>query len=205
MPKISARLRRTTLATALLVALSAASGFVSAGPAAAGETGAAVTTTFADSFESPVIDVDFVDYVAGQQVGAWKVVSGSVDLTTDWQHAQGFQSMDLNGFNAGAIAHTVPTTVLTTYRVTYALAANPDAGQAIRTGNVKVNGQLLDSFSFDSTGKTVSNMGWVYRSFYFTNTLAASAQLQFASTTPSAWGPVIDDVRVESCLLVLCL
>ncbi|WP_328331898.1 DUF642 domain-containing protein [Kribbella sp. NBC_00382] len=199
MPKISARLRRTTLATALLVALSAASGFVSAGPAAA------VTTTFADSFENPVINVDFVDYVAGQQVGPWKVVSGSVDLTTDWQHAQGRQSLDLNGSNPGAVSHTVSTTLLTTYRVTYALAANPDAGQAIRTGNVKVNGQLLDSFSFDSTGKTVSAMGWVYRTFYFTNTLAASADLQFASTTPSAWGPVIDDVRVESCLLVLCL
>jgi choice-of-anchor C domain-containing protein len=199
MPKISARLRRTTLATALLVALSAASGLVSAGPAAA------VTTTFADSFESPVIQVDFVDYLAGQQVGAWKVLSGSVDLTTDWQHAQGRQSLDLNGSDPGAVAHTFPTTLLTTYRVTYALAANPDAGQAIRTGNVKVNGQLLDSFSFDRTGKTVSNMGWVYRSFYFTNTLAASAELQFASTTPSAWGPVIDDVRVESCLLVLCL
>jgi choice-of-anchor C domain-containing protein len=164
-----------------------------------------VTTTFADSFESPVIHVDFVDYLAGQQVGPWKVVSGSVDLTTDWQHAQGRQSLDLNGSDPGAVSHTVPTTLLTTYRVTYALAANPDAGQAIRTGNVKVNGQLLDSFSFDSTGKTVSTMGWVYRTFYFTNTLAASAELQFASTTPSAWGPVIDDVRVESCLLVLCL
>jgi choice-of-anchor C domain-containing protein len=199
MPKVSARLRRSTLGLTLVVALSAALGVITTGPAAA------VTTTFADSFETPVITVDFVDYLAGQQVGAWTVISGSVDLTTDWQHAQGRQSLDLNGSDPGAVSHTFPTTLLTTYRVTYALAANPDAGQAIRTGNVKVNGQLLDSFSFDRTGKSVSNMGWVYRTFYFTNSLGASADLQFASTTPSAWGPVIDDVRVESCLLVLCL
>jgi hypothetical protein len=32
-----------------------------------------------------------------------------------------------------------------------------------------------------------------------------SATLRFASTTPGAYGPVVDKVEVESCLLVLCL
>ncbi|TDD60248.1 hypothetical protein E1263_11520 [Kribbella antibiotica] len=67
-----------------------------------------------------------------------------------------------------------------------------------------VNGQDVDTFTFSVAGKNNSNMGWVYRSFYFTNLLSSSAVLQFAGTSGSAWGAVVDDVKVESCLLILC-
>ena len=189
--------RRTTIVVSLAAALSALLAVSTAGPAAA-------ATVFTDGFENPVIYNDFTEFTAGQQFGPWTVTTGSVGLTRDWQAAEGTQSLDLNGFSPGAVARALPTSLLTTYRVTYALAGNPDNGPVVTTGRVTANGQTVDSFTFDTTGKTASNMGYVHRTFYFTNVLSASTTLQFASTTAGAFGPVIDDVRVESCLLVLC-
>ncbi|MEN3616158.1 DUF642 domain-containing protein [Plantactinospora sp. ZYX-F-223] len=159
---------------------------------------------FADGFEEPVIFADFVTYSAGQQLGPWTVTTGTVDLTQDWQDAEGDQSLDLNGSSPGAVARSVPTTLLTTYRIRYALAGNPDGGPLLTTGTVTANGHTIDSFTFDTTGRTPSEMGFVYRTAYFTNLLSGSTTIRFASSTPSVYGPVIDAVRVESCLLVIC-
>ncbi|MFG3556862.1 DUF642 domain-containing protein [Micromonospora sp. NPDC047557] len=191
------RARRTTIGVALAAGLSALLTALTASPAAA-------AFVFADGFENPEIAGDFTEYAAGQQFGPWTVTTGTVGLTRDWQAAEGDQSLDLNGFSPGAVAHTLPTKLLTTYRVSYALAGNPDNGPLIATGKVTANGQVIDSFSFDTTGHTPSAMGYVRRTVYFTNVLSATTVLQFASTTPDAFGPVIDDVRVESCLLVIC-
>ena len=191
------RAHRTAIGVALAVALSALLTALTASPAAA-------APVFADGFESPAITSDFTEYAAGQQFGPWTVTAGTVGLTRDWQAAEGNQSLDLNGFSPGAVARTLPTKLLTTYRVSYALAGNPDNGPLITTGKVTANGQTVDNFSFDTAGHTPSDMGYVYRTFYFTNILSAATVLQFASTTPDAFGPVIDDVRVESCLLIIC-
>ncbi|MGQ5262028.1 DUF642 domain-containing protein [Micromonospora sp. ZYX-F-536] len=191
------RTHRTATGVALAAALSALLTALTASPAAA-------APVFADGFESPAITSDFTEFAAGQQIGPWTVTTGTVGLTRDWQTAEGNQSLDLNGFSPGAVARTLPTKLLTTYRVSYALAGNPDNGPLIATGKVTANGQTVDSFSFDTAGHTPAAMGYVYRTFYFTNILSAATVLQFASTTVGAFGPVIDDVRVESCLLVIC-
>ena len=197
MARMYARARPMTVGASLAVAFATALALFTGSPAAA-------ATVFADGFESPTVIGDFTEFVAGQQVGPWTVTTGSVGLTRDWQASQGTQSLDLNGFNPGAVARTLPTALLTTYRVTYSLAGNPDNGPVVTTGNVTANGHTVDTFTFDTTGKTPADMGYVSRTFYFTNILSASTTLQFASTTASAYGPVIDDVRVESCLLVIC-
>ncbi|MBM0231132.1 DUF642 domain-containing protein [Micromonospora sp. STR1_7] len=191
------RTHRTAIGVALAVGLSALLTALTASPAAA-------ATVFADGFETPVIGGDFQEFAAGQQFGPWTVTTGTVGLTRDWQAAEGEQSLDLNGFSPGAVARTLPTTLLTTYRVSYALAGNPDNGPLVVTGKVTANGHTVDTFSFDTAGHTPSAMGYVYRTVYFTNVLSATTVLQFASTTAGAFGPVIDDVRVESCLLVIC-
>lgn len=191
------RARRATLGTSLAVVLAALSAVLSTSPAAA-------ATVFADGFENPRIFADFETFTAGQQLGPWTVTSGTVDLTRDWQDADGDQSLDLNGYNAGAVTRTVPTSLLTTYRVTYALAGNPDSGDIVATGTVRANGRTVDTFRFDTTGQSPSDMGYVYRTVYFTNLLSGSAALEFASTTEGAYGPVIDAVKVESCVLVVC-
>ncbi|MEU5783415.1 DUF642 domain-containing protein [Micromonospora lupini] len=197
MPTKRPRARRTTIGVALAAVLSALLTALTASPAAA-------AVVFADGFENPAIAGDFTEYAAGQQFGPWTVTTGTVGLTRDWEAAEGDQSLDLNGFSPGAVARTLPTRLLTTYRVSYALAGNPDNGPLVATGRVTANGQVIDSFSFDTTGHTPSAMGYVYRTTYFTNVLSATTVLQFASTTQDAFGPVIDDVRVESCLLVIC-
>jgi choice-of-anchor C domain-containing protein len=142
----------------------------------------------------------------GQSIGPWRVTSGNVDLIGAgfWQAADGDQSVDLNDTNAGAVSQTFRTTPGTKYTVTYSLAGNPDEPTKLKTGKVLIDGQNIQDFSFDTTGKTTTNMGYVRRQVTFVAT-SRSTTLTFASSTPnSAWGPVIDDVTVTFCLPVLC-
>lgn len=185
----------------MVVALSGLSSITAATPAAA-------AAVFQDGFESPLAPVgSFAPFFAGQQMGQWTVTRDDVHLIGAgfWQNAEGSQSLDLDGGLAGAIATKIKITPLLSYKVSYALAGNPASGPAIKTGKVLVNGNVAQSFSFDITGKSLSNMGYVRKSFLVLLTTASSLRLEFSSTTtPSGFGPVIDDVRVESCLLVLC-
>ncbi|GAA1880632.1 choice-of-anchor C family protein [Streptantibioticus ferralitis] len=153
------------------------------------------------SFETPVLPPGVVlqDFTTGEAIGPWTVTSGTVDLvgSSYFQPAQGTQSLDLNGHSPGAVSQTFTTTPGTTYVVTYALAGNPVcATPTVRTGKVLIDGQDFQDFSFDITGKTTTNMGYVARqvSFVAVNT---STTLTFASTTPNTeCGPVIDNVTV---------
>jgi choice-of-anchor C domain-containing protein len=168
------------------------------------------SVAFADGFESPVVPPNtFVTFVAGQQMGVWTVTQDDVHLIGQsfWQAAEGVQSLDLDGSTGanGGVAVTFHTLPLFAYRVSYALAGNPASGPTIKTGKVRVNGATAQQFSFDITGKSLANMGYVKKSFAVLAT-SGSMTLEFVSTTtPGGWGPVIDDVVVEKCLLVLCL
>ncbi|MCM2389795.1 choice-of-anchor C family protein [Streptomyces albipurpureus] len=170
------------------------------GAALAAPSAAAVSRFDDGSFEYPTAPANsFTTLVSGQSIGPWKVTSGSVDLigTGFWQAAEGDQSVDLNGGQAGAVAQTFSTIVGRTYTVTYALAANPEGGPAVKTGRVLVGGQNFQDFSFDSTGKTRAAMGYVQRQVTFVANTPTTT-LGFASTLPGAYGPVIDDVRVTA-------
>ncbi len=97
------------------------------------------------------------------------------------------------------MSQTFTTIPGTQYTVTYALAGNPGALPVVKTGQVLIDGQDVQDFSFDTTGKTPTNMGYIHRQVTFVAT-NASTTLTFASTTPnSARGPVIDDVTVTPC------
>jgi hypothetical protein len=86
------------------------------------------------------------------------------------------------------------------YRIHYSLAGNPEGGPAVKTGKVLVNGVPFQHFSFDTTGKTKAEMGYVRNSFV-ASIRGAAPTLTFVSTTsPAGHGPVIDDVSVEACL-----
>jgi choice-of-anchor C domain-containing protein len=159
------------------------------------------------SFETPVVTPSsFQRFSAGDSIGAWTVTSGTVDLSGAglWETTDGVQSLELNGTNTGAVAQRIPTLPLTKYKVSYALAGETLGGPAVKTGQVLVNGQVAQTFSFNITGKSRPHMGYVPTGFTFLST-GTSATLQFASTTSGAYGPVIDDVKVDSCLLVICL
>ncbi|MFB7666323.1 choice-of-anchor C family protein [Kitasatospora sp. NPDC056138] len=172
--------------------------------AGVGATASAQTVSRFDdgSFENPRAAANsFTELSAGQAIGPWRVTAGTVDLIGAgfWQAAEGDQSVDLNGAGPGAVAQTFTTVPGATYTVTYALAGNPGGGAAVRTGRALIDGQDFQDFSFDTTGKSFTNMGYVNRQFTFRATNSATT-VAFASTTAAGpYGPVVDDVRIERC------
>jgi choice-of-anchor C domain-containing protein len=193
-------IRRVVAATAaVVVGMTATAGTASATP----------LNGFTDGgFEDVAATVGSFDrYFAPATIGVWTVTQGSVDLSGAgfWQNADGNQSLDLDGaFDPGGVAQTFHTVPLLKYRVTYYLAGNPASGPAIKTGQVLANGNVIQNFAFDITGKTFTDMGYVKKHTHFLAT-STSATLEFRSTTGSGFGPVIDAVHVESCLLVICV
>ncbi|GIH21166.1 hypothetical protein Raf01_93380 [Rugosimonospora africana] len=184
----------------MMVAVAGLVGATTSSPAVAGGP------ILREGFETPVVASGYVRLPAGTQVGQFTVTRGNVDLVANdlWQASEGRQSLDLAGDTQGAITRTFGTVPLITYRVTYALAGNPNSTPVVKTTETSVNGQVVQQASFDTTGTTDTDMGYVHHTFYFLTT-ASSVTLEFASTTvPAPFGPVIDDIRVDSCLLVLC-
>jgi choice-of-anchor C domain-containing protein len=177
--------------------------------AAAGTATAAPTVSRFDdgSFEYPAVAANsFRSFAAGTSMGPWEVTSGAVDLIGAgfWQAAEGDQSLDLNATVPATVAQTFTTTPGKTYTVTYSLAANLGGGPQVKTGRALIDGQNFQDFSFDITGKTFADMGYVTRQFTFVANNPTTT-LAFASTTPnSAHGPVIDDVRVHTCCSDSC-
>ncbi|MCX5413619.1 DUF642 domain-containing protein [Streptomyces sp. NBC_00059] len=159
-------------------------------------------------FETPVVPAPspFTSYTGGQAVGPWTSGGHSVDLTSDrlWDAAEGSQSLDLNGSAAGGVSQEISTLPLTSYIVSFELAGNPAWAPALKTGELRVDGVPVKTFSFDITGHGFRNMGYTRHTAVFTSLLKTSVTLTFASTSPGVGGPVIDDVQVRSCLLVLC-
>ncbi|MGP3952417.1 choice-of-anchor C family protein [Streptomyces sp. 7N604] len=153
------------------------------------------------SFESPAVpsEVNWLSFREGESLDGWHV-SGPVDLVGQrWQAADGTQSVDLNGWGRGALSQTFPTNPGAEYVVSYSLAGNPESGgPELRTGQVLVNGQSIQDFSFDTTGNTPSLMGWVTETVSFQAT-SASTTLAFTSTNDGPYGPAIDNVEVQGC------
>ncbi|MEU3188586.1 DUF642 domain-containing protein [Streptomyces sp. NPDC006923] len=206
----SVRLCVTALSAGALFLTAAAGPVHAAATAASGPP--ALPTAAGDlsdgSFETPVVPypVTFTEPVAGESIGPWTVGGDSVNLNSDrqWDAADGSQSLDLSGVGPGSVSQTIPTLPLTSYVVTYQLAGNPDYGPALKTGALQVNGATVQNFSFDITNRSRRDMGYVRQTAVFTTLLGSSVTLTFAGTSPGAAGAVIDDVRVRSCLLVIC-
>ncbi|WP_199443149.1 choice-of-anchor C family protein [Umezawaea beigongshangensis] len=168
---------------------------------------ASAVQAFDGDFETPVVAPGrLVTYSTGQHAGPWTVVGGTVDQLGAgyWQAARGVQSIDLNGVTSGAIEQTFSSPPLAVHRVSFSLAGNPGDAPSVKTGQLLVNGVVMRDFSFDTTGRSRTDMGYVRLHTVFFST-STSITLRFASTSPSnAWGPVVDDVEVESCPLALC-
>lgn len=158
-----------------------------------------VNGSFEDGPEPDAAGPGFTPYEAGSTaIPGWSITRGSVDyIGPYWQHADGRRSIDLNGNEPGAIAQTFRTRMGATYRVTFSLAGNncADSG-GLKTLVVRAAGREQD-FSFDATGRTYADMGWIVRSWEFTAE-ADETTLEFSSTTetPQACGPALDRVSV---------
>jgi choice-of-anchor C domain-containing protein len=125
-----------------------------------------------------------------------------VDMGPYWTATDGLNSVDLNGFHAGYISQALATVPGVTYTVVFDLAGNPGYPQNVKELQVSA-GATSALYYFDTTGKSVTNMGWTTQSFSFTAT-AATTTLTFQSLhtgNPYIWqdqaqGAAVDNVRV---------
>ena len=175
----------------------------SSGGGSGGGSGGTTTAWQNGSFEGgPNPGSSWLTLAAGAtSINGWTVVAGSVDyMGTAWPASAGTRSIDLSGASAGTLAQTFTTTAGTSYTVAFDFAGNPGygAGTGVKRMRVSVNNTAVtgQDYSFDTTGKTLSNLGWTTQTFTFTAS-AASTTLTFTSQDNSAYGPVIDNVRLN--------
>ncbi len=131
-------------------------------------------------------------------INGWTVTRSSIDYISGfWQAADGNRSIDLNGSNAGGIAQTFSTTVGQNYLVTFALAGNPQGRPILKEMRVAAAGQSAD-FSFNTTGKRLSDMGWLPKSWQFTAVDMETTLEFFSLSQGKGWvnGPALDNVSV---------
>jgi choice-of-anchor C domain-containing protein len=128
-------------------------------------------------------------------ITGWTVSQGTIDyIGTAWQASEGARSLDLQGLASGGIQQTFNTTIGATYRVTFDLAGNPTGNPTIKEMRVSAGGNSAD-FSFDITGKSNSNMGWLSKSWDFTAN-STTTTLEFIGLGNSDAGAALDNVSV---------
>jgi choice-of-anchor C domain-containing protein len=128
----------------------------------------------------------------------WTVESGSIDwIGSYWPASQGSRSIDLTGFNAGAISQTLTTTIGNTYIVTFDLSGNPAGPPTTKTLTVGATGAPTTAYTFDTAAaaNTLTDMKWAPQTYSFLAT-STSSVLTFTSTTDGFWGPALDNVTV---------
>ncbi len=129
-------------------------------------------------------------------------VGNDVDLTNDWPGQSDGWSVDLNGNDPGTIYQTVADTAGTKYKFCFWLAGNPDGGPTVKKmhlfwtpgGATSACTGVPTTYTFNITGKSRANMGWVKKTKVLKGT--GTDTLCFAGVSQGAYGAVIDTVRI---------
>ena len=126
----------------------------------------------------------------------------NVDWWTGWNAKDGRVSIDVSGSGAGWIAQSFATEIGAKYTVSFWLAGNPQGLPKIKTLSVSA-GDISDlQFTFDTTGKSTTNMGWTEEIFDFT-ALGTTTTLKFQSHDSTYYGPAIDLINVDKAVVPL--
>lgn len=139
--------------------------------------------------------------VDSTSIGDWTVTSGNVDyIGSYWVASDGDRSLDMTGSDgtAGSVSQTFATVAGHTYKVSFDLAGNPVGAPVVKTLEVDAGG-MPQSYIFDTTGKTLADMGWAEQTFEFTAT-GTSTTLTFASMDTGFYGPALDNVKIKDVL-----
>jgi choice-of-anchor C domain-containing protein len=171
------------------------------------------------SFEQPVVTHPdkFQYYYAGDgSISGWTIVGDSVDVqnTTRWNSHGGVQHVDLTGVSAGGIYQDLATAIDQVYRLNFWLAGNPEfangvGGPAVKTMKLSWGSSFTQTLTFDVTGHTNQDVGWVEYSFDLMAT-GPTTRLRFESLTSGSGGPLLDDVSLIAipepglCALAMC-
>jgi choice-of-anchor C domain-containing protein len=172
----------------------------SGGSSVVAESNLLTNGSFEDGPEPDAGGPGFTPMEAGStEIRGWTITRGSIDyIGPYWQHADGRRSLDLNGNVPGAIAQTIRTHPGKKYRVTFSLAGNNCGGDVEPVKTVVVSAAGSEGrFTFDTTGKSYEDMGWLTKTWEFTAS-AAETTLEFTSVTEltPACGPALDRVSV---------
>src|SRR6185436_2803647 len=148
-----------------------------------------------------VIGGSYQAFFAGQDIGGgWIVEDGTVEIVRDfWTAAEGHQSIDLSGqFEAaGTIYQDIATIPGQTYTLRFAFAGNPeDVGGADKRMKVFWNDGEIADLTFNTAGRSFTDMGWTYYNYSVTAT-GTTSRVKFQSLTFNFIGPVIDDVSIR--------
>ena len=151
-------------------------------------------------FEELVIGGSYQVFFAGADIGGgWTVENGTVELVRDyWTAAEGHQSVDLSGIfdQAGTIYQDIPTIPGQAYTLRFAFAGNPEDAGADKHMKVFWNDGELADLTFNTAGRSFTDMGWTYYTYTVTAT-SSSSRVKFQSLTFNFLGPVIDDVSLR--------
>jgi choice-of-anchor C domain-containing protein len=160
------------------------------------------------SFETGVDPGVFttLNAIDSTSISGWTVTGGSIDyIGSYWQASDGSRSIDLNGITQGTLAQqTLATVAGQQYLISFDLAGNPDQGPTVKTIGVSIGGSGLQTFTFDTTGKSHGNMGWITESFLYIATGTSMITFQSLTVGPvgnesfAAYGPALDNVSVTA-------
>jgi choice-of-anchor C domain-containing protein len=133
----------------------------------------------------------------------WIVTNDDIDLVYSyWRASNGTNSLDLGGsYGNGAISQTIATLPGNKYRVEFDLAGHPGLLPVVKTLRVRAGDQSQE-YTFDTTGKTLFDLGWQRRTFEFvaqsTSTLLTIESADIAvQYPPGIAGPTLDNVSVR--------
>ncbi|WP_371503994.1 choice-of-anchor C family protein [Nitrosopumilus adriaticus] len=142
----------------------------------------------------------FVTLSAGSTfLNGWTIAGeDTIDwICTLWEASDGTKSIDLSGTpGKGIVSQDIPTEVGATYDVSFDMAGNPGfCGEpAVKFMKVSV-ASYENELSFDTTGKSNTDMGWESNTFSFVAESSTST-LSFESLTGTYCGPALDNVSV---------
>lgn len=160
-------------------------------------------------FEEPAVPADDPDggtlLVAPASLpGGWELTAGSIDIlrrdgATPYQTPEGAQAIDLNGISRGSIRLLLNATGDAVYRLTFAIAGNPTCEPGIKRANFILENTIFATLTFNSTGRSPTNMGWNTYEYDFQG-VSQPRYLQFQSTAGTNCGMMVDNVRLMKCL-----
>ena len=130
-------------------------------------------------------------------IESWQVVRDAIDYVgTVWVSSDGQRSVDLDGSSCpcgGAVLQTVQLKQGQLYRLQFDLAGNPVGPPVIKPMRLKIGLNEFD-FQFDTTGKTLIDMGWETKKVDF-ESQSESTEISFESLTESSgFGAAVDRV-----------
>ena len=115
---------------------------------------------------------------------SWEIIGAGVDyIGSHWQAGEGGRSLDLSGPGPGGVRQTFATIVGASYEVTFAMAGNPSGVQGVKELRVMAASASAD-YSFDTTGRSKTDMGWVTYTFNFVAN-SATTTLEFMALEPA--------------------